>query len=232
MFMESFRKMDKRKEETMRLFRIGLAVFLGFAITGGYPLKPLAAETKVPVQILNHWIGTVSEDLELMLEGLQSSATPRESRLYIAGGLSYLLRKIDITPDYLGGLGVVDDAMVIRMAAASAVELGSGEMDWDIEEALSRLGQSLDALKTYLGDIYPRLEAYVKELLDGEARRCAADKIIDDDEIYQQFLTEVEEAVAEYKPRPITYERRLVKALFDYIGEETEGDGGDPSEKD
>jgi uncharacterized membrane protein YkvA (DUF1232 family) len=227
--MESLREMNKRKEETMRLFRIGLAVLLGFAMTCGYHLKAAVAETKVPVKIINNWIETVPKDVDVMVEALQSSATPRESRTLLIGGLSYMLRKIDIIPDFLDGVGVVDDTLVIRVAAASAVELASGKLDWYLEDELSRLGQSLDSLRDYWGDAYPGFEGYVKELLDGEVRACMADKIIDDEETYQQFLKEVKDAIANYKPRPITYERRQVEALFDYIGSETKGDDGDPS---
>jgi uncharacterized membrane protein YkvA (DUF1232 family) len=229
MFMEALREMNKRKEETMRLFRIGLAVLLGFAMTCGYHLKPAVAETKVPVKILNNWIGTIPKDVEVMVEALQSSATPRESRSLLAGGLSYMLRKIDIVPDFLEGVGVVDDTLVIRVAAASAVELGSGKLDSYIEGELFGLGQSLDSLRDYLGDAYPGFEAYVKELLKGEVGACMADNIIDDEETYQQFLGEVKDAIAKYNPRPITYEKRQVKALFDYIVDETKGEDGDPS---
>jgi hypothetical protein len=116
--------------------------------------------------------------------------------------------------------------MVIRAAAGLAVEKGSGVVDFYIEEALSALGESLGSLEGYLGDAYPPLEAYVRELVQGEARGCMADDILDDDEKYQNFLWAVEEAILNDTPQPITYERRLVWALFDYIKESGEGDDG------
>src|SRR6187401_3239682 len=112
------------------------------------------------------WLRTLATDASDLAQLLTVKEAPEIARRYIAGGLNYLFKSLDLIPDGIEDLGFLDDAFVLRVAAALAI----AETPAANDGALKRLAEDAVALKEFLGDDYVRLESYVKNLRKGAAR--------------------------------------------------------------
>src|SRR5262245_47560220 len=122
------------------------------------------------------WLRTLATDateLGALLE--QDLAEP--ARRYVAGGLNYLFKSLDLIPDGIEDLGYLDDAFVIRVGAALAVKgaEGAGEIP-----VLSRLARDTELISELLGKDYARLQRYTEGLTRGAARGRTVDEILSD----------------------------------------------------
>ncbi len=162
------------------------------------------------IELFGEWINSLPDDTRALQAAVDAEGTPREAKLMLVGGLSYLLRKIDIVPDYLTGVGVVDDVFVLRMAAAEA-NLGA-----DAPE-VQALGDALGPVKEYLGDLYGGFLDFVKGLPDDPVRGRTADKILDDESTYKQFARELGDELDSFAPKPITDGDRALREIKSFI---------------
>ncbi|MDY0002152.1 MAG: DUF1232 domain-containing protein [Polyangia bacterium] len=169
------------------------------------------------VDLFNEWISSLAEDAKTMRAALEAKETPKEAKRFLTGGLSYLMRKIDIVPDYLTGVGLVDDAAVLRIAAGLAASSGLGDLDVEISGKVEALGSSTKHLETYLGELFGKLEEFVKKMPDEVVRARTADKILDDKEAYQQFLRELGDEIDSYAPQTITEPDRALRELKSFF---------------
>ena len=122
------------------------------------------------------------------LGAVVSSDAPEPVRRYVVAGLNYIFKSLDLIPDGIDDLGFLDDAFVLRVAAALALaEAGGGTQP----DPLARLAADATLIKTFLGEIYPRLEAYVKNLRTGAARGRTVEDVIGSAETQSTFVHEV-----------------------------------------
>ncbi len=144
------------------------------------------------LELFPAWLRSLGEDAAAFAEIIQGShAEPVKQ--YAAAGLNYLFKSLDLIPDGIDDLGFCDDAFVLRVAASLAVEGNPPAHDDAGTPAgtLSRLASDTAALREFLGDDYPRLEAYVRTLRKGAARGRTVDDILNDEAIRTAFLAEV-----------------------------------------
>jgi uncharacterized membrane protein YkvA (DUF1232 family) len=119
---------------------------------------------------------------------LAGSDAPEPARRYVVAGLNYIFKSLDLIPDGIDDLGFLDDAFVLRIAASLAAREAP---DSAALEPLARLAGDATQVKEFLGDVYPRMEAYVKGLLNGAARGRTVSDVIDDAPTRETFLHEV-----------------------------------------
>jgi uncharacterized membrane protein YkvA (DUF1232 family) len=169
------------------------------------------------ITTFGEWAGSLPGDATALRAAVEDGATPREAKRHLLGGLSYLLRKIDIVPDYLAGVGVVDDCFVLRLAAKLAVSTGLGDLGADQADAVKALAGACGPVETFLGDLYPKLEAMVKGFADETVRGRTSDKILDDKEAHAQFLRELHDELQSYAPKPITDGERALRDLKSFL---------------
>lgn len=169
------------------------------------------------VDLFNEWINTLADDAKTLRAALEAGETPREAKRLLVGGLSYLLRKIDIVPDYLTGVGLVDDAAVLRVAAGLAASSGLGDLDVELAGKVEALGASTKPLASYLGDLYGKFEGFVKKMPDEVVRARTADKVLDDKEAHLQFLRELNDEIDSYSPQTITDPDRALRELKSFF---------------
>src|SRR5271170_7316452 len=76
------------------------------------------------------WLRALATDASDVSKLLSSATAPEGARRYVAGGLNYLFKSLDLIPDGIEDLGFLDDAFVLRVAAALAVaDGGAGQPD-------------------------------------------------------------------------------------------------------
>lgn len=156
------------------------------------------------------WLRTLATDAAELAEILARPEAPEVARRYVTGGLNYLFKSLDLIPDGIEDLGFLDDAFVLRVAAALTLQ----EVPAVREEApvLARLAADARLVAELLGKDYARLEAYVKGLTKGAARGRSVDDILDDEQVRGGFLIEVNGWAASYATPTFTRdEKNLVK---------------------
>jgi uncharacterized membrane protein YkvA (DUF1232 family) len=138
------------------------------------------------------WLGSLGLDAAA-LGTIVSGDGPEPVRRYVIAGLNYLFKSLDLIPDGIDDLGFLDDAFVLRVAAALALADSADPPPESPEgEVLKRLAHEAGAVKDFLGDDYVRLEGYVKGLRKGAARGRTVDDIMADSAVRSGFASEVQ----------------------------------------
>jgi hypothetical protein len=158
------------------------------------------------LDVFPEWLRTLGEDAGA-LGGVVGSDAPDEVRSFLAAGLNYIFKSLDLIPDGIDDLGFCDDAFVIRVAAALALEENAASKDG----VLGKLADEAGEVKAFLGDDYDRLVTYVRGLKKGAARGRTVEDIMTDTAVRGAFLSEVSAWAAEYQVPSFT---RDVKTLI------------------
>jgi len=171
----------------------------------------LAAMAPLEARVLDAvpaWLKSLAADAREFALVLETAESPEALRRTAATALNYLFKSLDLIPDGLEELGYIDDALVFRVATAAvpASELG--------EEGgvFRRLASDTALIEEFLGEIQPRLVAYVEKLGSAAVRGRSVDDILGDDAVRADFAREVRQWADGYQP-PAFYrdEKNLVK---------------------
>ena len=163
------------------------------------------------------WLSSLGRDA-LQLGGLLGSDADGErldeaARKAAAGGLNYLFKSLDLIPDGIDDIGYLDDAFVLRVAAAQAVEVGAAG-----HKAVAQLASENEVVREFLGDTYARLDRYVTGLRSGAARGRTVQDILGTEKVLAEFLDDVKGFAATYKAPSFSRDpKNLIKlrAFFD-----------------
>jgi uncharacterized membrane protein YkvA (DUF1232 family) len=147
------------------------------------------------LEIFPSFLRTLGDDAAA-LGAIASSDAPEPVRRYVVAGLNYIFKSLDLIPDGIDDLGFLDDAFVLRVAAALAA---AESPDATSNEALARLVHDAAHVRAFLGDVYPRLEAYVEHLRTGAARGRTVDDVLGSPETCATFAHEVAAWATEYQ---------------------------------
>jgi uncharacterized membrane protein YkvA (DUF1232 family) len=147
------------------------------------------------------------------LAGVVASDAAPEARRYAVAALSYIFKSLDLIPDGIDDLGFLDDAFVLRVAASLASkETRTGDA------TIERLAGDVDAIRDFLGDVYPRLEGYVRGLRTGSARGRTVDEVLDDAGTRDTFLHEVSAWATAYEVPSFTRDVKTLIKLKAFLG--------------
>jgi uncharacterized membrane protein YkvA (DUF1232 family) len=157
------------------------------------------------------WLRTLGADAVTLSDALQESA-PEEARRILAGAINYLFKSVDLIPDGIDDIGYLDDAFVLRLAAAQAVAAGL------TGDAVSALAADAALVKDFLGADVARLERYVTGLRKGAARGRAVDAIVTDAAVRRDLAADVTGFAGGYAVPSFAREQRTLiklRAFFD-----------------
>ncbi len=134
------------------------------------------------------WLRTLGMDGETLVEALLAEGTPDAARRALTAGLNYVFKSVDLIPDGIDDIGYLDDAFVIRVAAAQALAEGlSATKHTDVASLASEARLVLE----FLGDNYKRLDGYVTGLRRGAARGRSVDEILSNVGTRSEFVADV-----------------------------------------
>jgi uncharacterized membrane protein YkvA (DUF1232 family) len=156
------------------------------------------------------WLQSLGEDAQQLASVLANQDGPPGARQTAAGGLNYLFKSLDLIPDGIDDIGYLDDAFVLRVAAAQATQAGVS--------GLQHLADDDRLVREFLGDAYARLEKYVTGLRAGAARGRTVQEIVTHEATLLEFLGEVKAFAAGYRAPSFSREpKSLIKlrAFFD-----------------
>jgi uncharacterized membrane protein YkvA (DUF1232 family) len=163
------------------------------------------------------WVESLTDDAKAMRAAVEAEGVSREAKRNLIAGLSYLLRKIDIVPDYLGGLGSVDDAMVMRVSTKLALDAGLGTVDDETKSHLEKLSADVSVVEEFLGDLFDSFKDYTAGLPDTKVRGRSADTVLDDDDARQQFGYELDDELKSFEIRPVEGGDKALRELCSFI---------------
>lgn len=165
------------------------------------------------LEVFPSWLRALDEDVQTILEALQSDQLAGEARRNLTGGINYLFKSLDLVPDGIDDIGYLDDAFVIRLAVKNAVEADVGDLGADLLKKLNGLADDSDLINELLEkDLFDRLEKYVRDLKKGAARGRTVDEIMEEKGVFKEFSSEITSFIKEYKsPGFSKDEKNLIK---------------------
>jgi uncharacterized membrane protein YkvA (DUF1232 family) len=113
-------------------------------------------------------------DVEAIQAGVIDGRTPAPARALLAAALVYVVEPVDLTPDHLEGLGLLDDAAMLRLAARGAVAHGA------VEPGLVRLAGEAGALDLVFGGLVGALDAHLAGMQRADAHGRTPEQVIAD----------------------------------------------------
>lgn len=146
---------------------------------------------------LQGFIDSVKEDAQTIHATIDQTGVPAGARRVLVGALNYGLDLLDIFPDHYEGLGLADDAAVLRLAARYAVQEGAAD------PSLRRLAAQASDVDQLFGELAAPLDRFVAQLPDRAVRGRTADQILGSKDLRVSFDAEVKRAIAQLKPAPI-----------------------------
>ena len=164
------------------------------------------------LEMFPSWLRSLGEDAAALGSIVETTAS-EPVRRNVAVGLNYIFKSLDLIPDGIDDLGYLDDAFVLRVAAAFAVAEDAAAN----EGVLQRLAADAAPLKEFLGGDYERLESYVKNLHKGAARGRTVSDITGDESIRRQFTQEVAAWSKEYQAPTFTRDVKTLLKLKSFL---------------
>jgi len=167
------------------------------------------------LDLFPEWLRALASDAGELSKVLASSSVPESVRRYVAGGLNYLFKSLDLIPDGIEDLGFLDDAFVIRVAAALALREAPAARDQ--APMLERLAGDTKLISELLGKDYARLETYVKTLTRSMARGRSVEDILHRADVQAAFLHEVAGWAASYQTPSFTRDEKNLVKLHSFL---------------
>ena len=159
------------------------------------------------------WLRSLADDAQKLAALLEQKGSSAAARGGAASALNYLFKSLDLIPDGLEDLGFIDDAFVLRVAAAQVAE---GERDGD--GVLARLAGEAALISEFLGPDDARLERYVQKLAEGSARGRSVAQILEDAALCGDFVREVKQWASGYAAPSFARDTRSLVKLKSFLG--------------
>lgn len=156
------------------------------------------------------YLKSLAVDAECLAKALEDESLGVPARLPLASALNYLFKSLDLIDDGIEGLGFLDDALVLRLAASHA----RGEFGADV----ARLASEADLVREFAGDLGPRLEAYVDGLRDLSVRGRTPLSIASEAAVREEFLSDVRSWAARYERPNFTHDSKNLVKLRAFLG--------------
>ena len=160
------------------------------------------------LQSFPEWLSALGADATALASVLESNEAPA-IQLVAAGALTYLGNSFDLIPDGLEDLGYLDDAFVLRVAAA---RLPEEQRQLDASGLVTRLAAEAELIREFLGADYERLEVFVDRLPRGVAKGRSVEQVLGNPEVRAVFCQDIRAWAGNYSgPTFARDEKNLVK---------------------
>lgn len=169
---------------------------------------------------LQGWIDGFAADVKTVEGLLAEPGASGPARVIAAAALSYMVTKLDLVPDWEEALGVVDDAMVLRVGCALASERGLGKLPEELERKVAALANQADAVDAVIGpELAPLFRKYVAnlELPSNVVRGRTAAQLVENAQLREKLSSEVAEELRKLPPKALADEAAGTKILMNYL---------------
>lgn len=158
------------------------------------------------IEAFGQWLRSLATDTLAVADVVADEQIAVEIRRPLASSLNYLFKSLDLIDDGIEGLGFLDDAFVLRVAAAHAKKAGP------LPDSLSPLAEDAGLVEEFLDDLHGRLDHFVTRLVDASVRGRSVGAILEDAEVREEMLADVRGWANRYSaPHFVMDEQALVK---------------------
>lgn len=158
------------------------------------------------IETFGKWLRSLGDDVKAIGMVVGDESISSDIRRPLAGALNYFFKSLDLIDDGIEGLGYMDDAFVLRIAASNAKAAGA------LPESLNDLAAGADLIREVLGDLSGRLDRFVKDLESGIVRGRSVDDIVDEATVREELVGDVSSWAGRYSPPAFVMdEQGLVK---------------------
>jgi uncharacterized membrane protein YkvA (DUF1232 family) len=155
----------------------------------------LSADDKL--MVLQRFVDAFPDDLLAMRDAMTDPTTPEAAKPFLVGGLNYALDMLDLFPDHHKGIGIADDAMVLRVAAKLARDAGA------TNAGIERLATDANLVRVLFESLAGALETLVSKMPEREVRGRTAAKILSHKDTRIVFEADIGREAKRVKPAPL-----------------------------
>ena len=153
------------------------------------------------IDVFKGWAETIRQDIDAFKTLLESSKADAPSRKLAGAALLYLVSRMDLIPDWNEGIGVIDDVMILRVAAQLTGGHNRGDLPSSADVSLERMSNEADKISAFLGGpLYDKLKAYASKLSDLAVRGRSPQQLIDDPALRKALYTELDDELKKTVP--------------------------------
>lgn len=164
------------------------------------------------------WIDSFEHDVGLFREILAAESAPPQLRRLMAGGLMYMIRQIDLIPDYYQPVGTIDDTIVLRVLADLCAEWTPELEDPKHMKALFKLANQNETNRSFLGeDDYRALENYVRMQPEKATHGITGDAAASSAQTRKELFAQVDEELKHFQAPAIEDGPRAERELKSYL---------------
>jgi uncharacterized membrane protein YkvA (DUF1232 family) len=178
-----------------------------------------------PIDAVKEWVETIREDIEAIKAVIDSDGAEDEARRYAAAALNYVVTRMDLVPDHNDAIGVMDDAMVLRVLADLASQYGVGsDLAASDLATFGRLTNEVGQIESLIGgDLYAKLRTYCDRLKSEAVRGRTPEQIVGDPRARAALYKEVEDDLTRMPPASFEDGEMLVAKFKSYLHHRLEG---------
>jgi uncharacterized membrane protein YkvA (DUF1232 family) len=162
------------------------------------------------------WIDSFERDVALYIDIAMDESAPAPLRRLVAGGLMYIIRQFDLIPDYLKPVGLLDDAIVLRITADLGAE-HTAELDPKYMKPMFKLANDAELVKEFLADGYRDLENYVRRQPEDAVHGITGDSVVEHASVRDELIAQVKEELKTFEADSIEDGAKVERQLKSYI---------------
>jgi uncharacterized membrane protein YkvA (DUF1232 family) len=149
------------------------------------------------IAVLQRMVDSFKTDVISVQAAVADGRTPELARRSLAAALVYVVDRFDLIPDHLEGVGLSDDAAVLRLAAKHAVSYGADD------PGLRKLAGEAYDLGDLFGPLVGPLEDYLNKLQWQAADGKTPADVIADPPLRMKLWQELSRQLEKYRPQRI-----------------------------
>jgi uncharacterized membrane protein YkvA (DUF1232 family) len=151
------------------------------------------------------WAESIRQDIDAFKALLESPKADDHSKKLAGAAMLYLVSRMDLIPDWTEGIGVIDDIMVLRVAAQLTQGHEHGALPTAAQVSLDRMANEADKITAFLGGpIYDKLKSYVAKLGDQTVRGRSPTQLAEDAALRKALYVELEDEIKKTVPIVVT----------------------------
>jgi uncharacterized membrane protein YkvA (DUF1232 family) len=148
------------------------------------------------IDVFKGWAETMRQDIESYKVLLESDKADATSRRLAGAALLYLTSRMDLITDWNEGIGLLDDAMVLRVCAQLTESCDRGPLPTVAEICLERMANEAEKIAEFLGGpLHDKLRAHCAKLAEQAVRGRTPAQLVDGAELRKALYGELEEEI-------------------------------------
>jgi uncharacterized membrane protein YkvA (DUF1232 family) len=164
------------------------------------------------VRVIGEWLENLGINSRIFVEMTGDEELPLPVRTLAAGVLLYLHLPIDLIPDKLKLLGLLDDAIVMIVGLSIIVPmLPDDRLDYYGQkyEAVRTIDERVEPLRLALGMLWEKLVEFVGNLRSRTYRGKTTEEVVRSPALREELLDDTMRFIAELDLRPDTLDKAL-----------------------